>query len=126
MSPGLVKNSLQAARRVADYLVLKPEGFEFAPHPVVADTDRAKFCVNRIIGFYKRQRTDYADYFMAAWRVRNHAKLPDVAAQSSGISPKYLATICSTLTQNQDDVGPIAALTAMWRELPDGNDEKAQ
>src|SRR5205085_3801886 len=44
MSPALLKKYLEAARRVADHLVLKPEGFAFAPFPVVADTDRDKFC----------------------------------------------------------------------------------
>ena len=58
MSPALVKKYLEAARRVADHLVLKPDGFAFAPHPVVADTDRDKYCVRRIIDFYQRQRTD--------------------------------------------------------------------
>ena len=41
-----------AARLVADHLVLKPRGFAFAPHPVVADTDRDKYCVRRVIDFY--------------------------------------------------------------------------
>jgi hypothetical protein len=52
MSPALLKKYLEAARRVADHLALTPSGFEFAPHPVVTDTDRDKFCVNRIVGFY--------------------------------------------------------------------------
>src|SRR5205085_9126238 len=68
MSPALVKKYLEAARRVADHVVLKPEGLAFAPFPVVADTDRDKYAVKRIIEFYQRQRTDYADYFFAAWR----------------------------------------------------------
>ena len=71
MSPALVKKYLAAARLVADHLVLKPDGFAFAPHPVVTDTDRDKYCVRRIIDFYKRQRIDYADYFLAAWRFRH-------------------------------------------------------
>ena len=104
MSPALVKKYLEAARRVADHVVLKPEGFAFAPHPVVADTDRDKYCVRRIIDFYRRQRTDYADYFLAAWRFRHRealgrpaATLADFAAEA-GLSPKYLATIWSILT----------------------------
>src|SRR5437868_840472 len=40
MSPSLLKKYLEAAREVADHMVLKPEGFDFASHPVVADTDR--------------------------------------------------------------------------------------
>ena len=50
-SPALVKKYLEAARRVADHLVFTLDGFEFAPHPVVAETDRDKFCVNRIVAF---------------------------------------------------------------------------
>src|SRR5258708_6863447 len=52
MSPELVNKYLAAARQVADHLVLKPDGFDFAPHSVVTDTDRDKYCVQRIIEFY--------------------------------------------------------------------------
>src|SRR5688572_26832753 len=71
MSPALLKKYLQAARHVAEHLVLAPDGLAFAPHPVVADTDRDKYCVLRIVDFYRRQPTDYADYFMTAWRFQN-------------------------------------------------------
>src|SRR5262249_4777256 len=40
MSPALLKKYLAAARLIADHVVLKPEGFVFAPHPAVTDTDR--------------------------------------------------------------------------------------
>src|SRR5262249_1960185 len=70
MSPALLKKYLAAARLVADHVVLKPEGFVFAPHPVVTDTDRDKYCVSRIIDFYHRHQVDYADYFLAAWRFK--------------------------------------------------------
>jgi hypothetical protein len=125
VSPALVKKYLEAARRVADHVLLKSDGLDFAPFPVVADTDRDKYCVRRIIDFYLRQRTDYADYFHAAWRYRQraalgkpNATLAEVAAET-GISPKYLATIWSTLTETTETVGPIAALQALWKELPD-------
>src|SRR5688572_21998764 len=75
MSPDLLKKYLEAARRVADYLILKPDGLAFAPHSAVADTDRDKYSVRRIIDFYKRQPTDYADYFLAAWRYKHRAAL---------------------------------------------------
>ena len=103
MSPALVKKYLEAARRVADHLVLKPDGFAFAPHPMLADTDRDKYCVNRIIDFYRRQKTDYADYFLAAWRFLHREALgqPDATldglAAESGLSPQYLATVWATL-----------------------------
>jgi Protein of unknown function (DUF1592)/Protein of unknown function (DUF1588)/Protein of unknown function (DUF1587)/Protein of unknown function (DUF1585)/Protein of unknown function (DUF1595)/Planctomycete cytochrome C len=124
MSPALVKKYLEAARMVADHLVLKPRGFAFAPHPIVADTDRDKYCVRRIIDFYKRQRTDYADYFLAAWHFQHRqalgrpgASLADVAAEA-GISAKYLATVWSFLTEPAEELGPVAAVQSMWRDLP--------
>ncbi len=131
MSPALLKKYLQAARTVAEHLILKPDGFGFAPHPVVADTDRDKYSVLRIVDFYKRQPTDYADYFMAAWRYRNRAglgpataSLADIAAESK-VSSKYLATIWATLSEPAEPAGPIAKLQARWRELPVGGTAQA-
>lgn len=124
MSPALLTKHLDAARQVAEHVVLKPEGFAFAPHAVVTDTDRDKYCVRRIIEFYQRQRTDYADYFLAAWRYQHRAALgqpratlADVAAEMR-VSPKYLGTIWSTLTEMPEETGAIAALQTLWRELP--------
>ena len=73
MSPALLKKYLAAARLVADHAVLKPDGFVFAPHPVVAETDRDKYCVQRIVAFYERHKVDYADYFLATWRFAHRA-----------------------------------------------------
>ena len=105
-------------RFVVDHLVLKPRGFDFAPFPVVADTDRDKYCVRRIIDFYKRQRTDLAEFFFAAWRFQHgealgvpQKSLADVAAQA-GISAKYLATVWSVLTEPSGTDGPVAAVQA--------------
>jgi hypothetical protein len=124
MSPALVKKYLQAARTVAEHLILKPEGFTFAPHPVVADTDRDKYAVLRIVDFYKRQPTDYADYFQAAWRFQHraalgkpNATLADFASEAK-LSAKYLTTIWATLNERNENVGPIAKLQAEWRRLP--------
>ena len=75
MSPALLKKYLEAARHVSEYLVLKPDGIVFAPYPVMTDTDRDKYCVNRIVDFYKRQPTDLADYFQAAWQLKNSRAL---------------------------------------------------
>lgn len=40
MSPALLNKYLQAAREVANHMVLKPDGFAFAPHPMLVETDR--------------------------------------------------------------------------------------
>jgi hypothetical protein len=124
MSPALLKKYLAAARHVADHVVLKPEGFAFAPHPVVTDTDRDKYCVHRIIAFYNRHQVDFADYFLAAWRFQHRealgkakASLADFAAEA-GISAKYLATVWSLLGEAQATPGPLGELQAQWRQLP--------
>ncbi len=124
MSPSLMNKYLQAAREVANHLVLKPSGIAFAPHPMLVETDRDKYCVNQIIDFYKNQNTDYADYFQAAWRYKHRIALGTPRATLAGVaaaarvSPKYLATIWRTLEESPGEAGPIARLQAMWRELP--------
>lgn len=124
MSPALVTKYLAASRTVAEHLVLKPEGFEFATHPVVADTDRDKWGVLRIVEFYQRQPTDLGVYFAAAWRYHHrarlglpHATLSQVAAEAR-ISPGYLAKIWAALTAPEESVGPIASLQSRWQALP--------
>jgi Protein of unknown function (DUF1592)/Protein of unknown function (DUF1588)/Protein of unknown function (DUF1587)/Protein of unknown function (DUF1585)/Protein of unknown function (DUF1595) len=120
MSPELMKKYLQAARDVANHLVFRPQALAFAPHPMLVETDRDKYCVQQIIDFYKRQPTDYADYFRAAWRLK-HAKGKTLAAiaATEKVSPKYLALVWKTLEENREEVGPVAKLQAMWRALPD-------
>ncbi|HEY2761478.1 MAG TPA: DUF1587 domain-containing protein, partial [Pirellulales bacterium] len=111
MSPALLKKYLEAARHVSEYVVLKPNGLTFAPHPVVADTDRDKYCVNRIVQFYQRQPTDFADYFVAAWRYQHRAELgkPEATleqmAAESKVSAKYLQRVWSALVETPIDVG---------------------
>jgi hypothetical protein len=124
MSPALLRKYLDAARRVAEHIAFQPRGFSFAPHPVVTDTDRDKYAVLRIIEFYKRQPTDLADYFHAAWRFKHRNALghPDatllaIAAQSA-VSARYLTAIWSALEELPEDAGPGLRLQSMWRSLP--------
>ncbi len=125
MSPALLDKYLAAARRVADHLVLLPDGLDFAPYPVVVYTERDKFCTQRIVDFYRQQPTDYAGYFRAAWRYRHRTSLgiPQITlaqlAQAEGVSAKYLDVVWAILTDAQDDAGPIAELRAEWNRLPD-------
>jgi hypothetical protein len=75
MSPALFNKYLLATREVADHMALTPDGFIFAPGPVLAETDRDQFAIKRIVDFYRSQPTDYADYFEAAWRYKHRAAL---------------------------------------------------
>ncbi len=131
MSPALAKKYLDAARHVADHLVLRPQGLAFAPHPVVANTDRDKYCVLRIVDFYRRQPTDVADYLYAAWRYKHRAALgqsdatlADIAAQAQ-VSPKYLATVWAALEKSPTDVGPLAKLQRTWAAMPAPDPEES-
>ena len=124
MSPALFNKYLEAARDVANHMVLKPAGIAFAPHPVLAETDRDKYCVNQIVDFYHRQDTDYSHYFLSAWRYKHRAELghartslAEVAA-ADGVSPKYLAMIWRVLEEAPADIGPLARVQQMWRGLP--------
>ncbi len=123
MSPALLKKYLAAARTIADHVVLKPEGFVFAPHPVATDTDRDKYCVQRIIDFYDRHTVNFADYFLAAWKYRCREQLGraamdlDQCAAEAGLSAAYLAVVWKALTDG-DAIGPLAVLRALWRDLP--------
>jgi len=136
MSPALFAKYMQAARLVSEHLVLKPDGIAFAPHPMLAETDRDRYAITRILDFYARQPTDYASYFEAAWRYkhraalgRRRASLAEVAADSK-VSAKYLTTIWTMLetpgTPGTADVGPIATLRAMWRALPAPGENRPQ
>ena len=109
-------------------MVLTPDGFDFAPHPMLVETDREKYAIQRIVDFYERQPTDYADYFQAAWRFKYRSALGKPGATLAGIaadakvSAKYLPMIWQILEEPPEaakqEVGPIAKLQAMWRALP--------
>jgi hypothetical protein len=124
MSPSLLNKYLEAAREVANHMVLRPDGIFFAPYPMLVETDREKYAVERILDFYARQPTDVADYFEAAWRFKHRAVLGRPRATLAGIaaemkvSPKYLPVVWEFLEETKDQVGPGARLQAMWRELP--------
>ncbi|MBK5290061.1 MAG: DUF1587 domain-containing protein, partial [Acidobacteriia bacterium] len=128
MSPALLNKYLQAARAVGDHMVLHPGGFNFAPHPMLVETDREKYAIQRIVDFYERQPTDYADYFQAAWRFKHRTALGKPAATLARIavdaklSAKYLPMIWRILevppAEAKEEIGPIAKMRAMWRALP--------
>jgi hypothetical protein len=131
MSPALLNKYLQAAREVANHLALSPDGFVFAPYPMLVETDREKFAIQRIVNFYESQPTDFADYFQAAWRFQHRSALGQPAATLASVaadakvSPKYLPLVWQILAEPADkaaqEVGPIAKLQSMWRALPPPN-----
>lgn len=125
MSPALLSKYLDAARMIADHMLLTPTGIAFAPHPVVTDTDRDKYCVKKIVDFYQRQPIDLREYFVAAWQWEHRIAL-DLPEDKSlvelatrrGISGKYLQTVWDALHDVNIQVGPLAKLQTLWRNLP--------
>jgi len=123
MSPALLNKYLQGAREVANHIVFTPDTLDFAPHPMLVETDREKFAVQRIVNFYFRQPTKYADYFEAAWRYKHRAALGKPAATLTSIaaeakiSPKYLPMVWQILGE-PGAIGPVLKLQTMWKALP--------
>ena len=123
MSSPLLKKYLQAARGVADHMVFTPGGINFAPYPMLVETDRDKYAIQRILNFYAEQPTDFADYFQAAWRFKYRAALGEPratlasTAAKSKVSAKYLPMVWGLL-EEKHAIGPIAKLQGMWRTLP--------
>lgn len=124
MSPALMQKYLEACRTVVQHLVFTPDGLHFAPHPVATDTDRDKYCVRRIVDFYRRQPTDYADYFYAAWSYLHRRELGNphatraIIAKQEQVSDTYLSLVWHALTKDGVDIGPLKPLQQMWIALP--------
>jgi hypothetical protein len=131
MSAALMKKYLEAAREVGDHMVLTQDGFDFSPNPMLVETDREKYAIQRIVSFYFSQPTDYADYFEAAWRYKNRAKLGKPSATLASLaadaklSPKYLPMVWQIL-QEPNAVGPVARLQKMFAALPDPVDSQPE
>ena len=94
-------------------MALTSTGLEFASHPVLAETDRDKYCILRIVDFYKKQPTDFADYFQAAWKYRHRAALNmptatlQTIASASKVSPRYLDLVWTTLNAPDEKSGRL-------------------
>ena len=123
MSPALLNKYLKAAREVANHAVLKPDGIDFAPYPMLVETDREKYAIQRIVSFYKAQPTDYADYFEAAWRYKYRVALKKpgatltTTALDAKVSAKYLPMVWGILHE-PNAVGPVLKLQKMFQALP--------
>jgi hypothetical protein len=133
MTPSLMSKYVAAARKVSEHLLFLPDGLEFAPHPVVAETDRDKFCVRRIVDFYQAQNTDVAVYLFAAgrWLEKRQSNRDDetrsieAVAERFQLSAKYLRTIVDLVASQQHHVGPIKHIRQAVRDLP-GEDDAAR
>ncbi len=132
MSSALLNKYLAASRLVASHLVLTPTGIAFASHPVTTDTDRDKYCVQRIVDFYNQQPTDIADYLFIVWKakVARDSGRPvslEQLARGYRVSEKYLAAVevfLDDANTTSSELGPNLEIRKRWRALPN-QDENA-
>ena len=130
MSSALLNKYLVASRLVANHLVLTPTGIAFASHPVTTDTDRDKYCVQRIVEFYYQQPTDIADYLFIAWKAKvakdsGQTVSLEQLARLHRVSEKYLAAVDVFLNDANSDsseLGPNKEIRKRWRALPNQNE----
>lgn len=133
MSTALLNKYLASARSISTHMVLTPTGISFAAHSVATDTDRDKYCVQRIVDFYDRQPTDLADYLFAAWKTRSmpledpNLRLVRIA-KSDQISSRYLATLVRVLNEDKiigerTNLFPMEEVRRRWRALPNENEK---
>ncbi len=115
MTPALVAKYLDAARYVAEHMLLVPDGIRFAPHPVTTETDRDKYCVQRIVDFYQKQPIDLADYFMGCWDVKQFGESLQKVASRRGVSLKYLTNVYESIENSTYEFGPMAEVVKRWK-----------
>ncbi len=125
MSPALLKKYLQAAREVANHLVLESEGLAFAPHPMLVETDRDKYCVQadrRLLPAAEHRSRRLLPGGLAlphrAALGKPRATLASLAADAPGQPASTWPRSGGRWSRREHAVGPMARLQAMWRELP--------
>ncbi len=119
MSPALMTKYVGSVRKIADHIVFTPRGLVFAPFPCVSETDRDKFCVQRIVDFYRRHEVRYDEYLWTLWKFqkldesqRNKDALAELA-RTNGLSPRYLPLVWSAI-RKPDPTGPFEELHNAW------------
>jgi hypothetical protein len=115
ITPALVTKYLDAARFVSEHMLLVPDGIRFASHPVVTETDRDKYCVQRIVDFYQKQPTKLADYLVGCWDIEKSGKLLSEVAKTRGLSEKYLYSVYTVIKNESFDYGPMAVVQERWQ-----------
>ncbi len=131
MSPNLLKKYLSAAQLVADHLVLKPDGISFAPYPVTSYNERKKLTEGAIIDFYESHAVDTLEYLEAAWRYRYRADGQEAMtiqqwADTSGLSPSYLAIVWNVFADVQNRSGFLDDLGQAWDAIPAPTDDSTR
>lgn len=131
MSPSLLKKYIAAAQEVADHLVLKTDGIEFAPFPVTSYSERKKLTEGAITDFYQRHAVRIADYLDTVWRYRHREpKDRDVDIEAwgerRGLSGKYLALVWKTLNDASTGTTFLQQVGRAWDAIPAPTDSAAR
>jgi len=89
MSPALLNKYLQGARQIADHMVLKPDGLDFAPYSMQVETTGRNTPSSASWPSNAAQPTDYANYFEAAWRYRYRKALGIPMRRFASVRRRY-------------------------------------
>jgi hypothetical protein len=121
MSPSLFKKYYAAAEHIADHLLLKPSGFDFAPYSVVTYADQKKFYEGAIIDFYRRHNVDYRLYLYIVWKFQNQnsegpRKSIEQFADDHKLSRKYLKRLADALERDSKDEFYLRWLRHRWQK----------
>lgn len=123
MSPNLLKKYLAAAQHVSDHMVLKPDGIEFAPFPVLSYNERKKLTEQAVIDFYENHAVDVSSYLEAAWRYQHSSpnrqdQSVEAWATENSLSPTYLALVCRFIDHVDEKTAWGAEFRRHWDALP--------
>ena len=112
---------LQAAREVGNHMVPQPDGIDFAPYPMLVETDREKYAIQRIVNFIMSSPPIMADHSKPHGASHEsslgkpHATLASIAAEAKVNPP---ASASHRDSRGKDAAGPVAKLQGMWRAIP--------
>lgn len=124
ISAPLMQKYFDAAQQVADQIVFSTDQFQFATHPMLADSDRDKYCVERIIDFYARHTIDLGQYLEALYDYQHRASSGDAnwtlaqIARERQLSVRYLERLHSVLTNEPAGRGPLSDFYRAFHALP--------
>ena len=124
MSPALLKKYLQAARDVADHMVLTPDGIHFAPYPMLRGNRSGEICDRADSSIFTRGSRP-----ISPTTLRRHGVRTSRGTGKAGRDPRrhrggsesqreVSADGVAASRRERTPMGPIAKLQEMWRGLP--------
>jgi len=127
ISASLMQKYLQAAKDIADRVMLPQSGMTFADRPLKRPEARYGWVEQRIRDFYEQKSPDILDTLKAAYRFRfrnpDGLSLEALAAEA-GVNAVYLGQVLSALDA-QSESRFLSETRQVWTSLPADDEGKA-